>query len=128
MKFTVLSRMDAKNYLPKGNALIIRMDDNYPYSSLEGDYKAIQEVYFSDVTDKTNPYAITKENAIELINFVKNNIEGVDEIVVHCKYGKGRSPAVAASISMFMFNQNFPIQSYPNINELVFNTIKENVN
>jgi len=128
MTIKVMNKDEAKEYLPTKKTIIIRMGDTYPFSKLKGEYLDILELYFSDVEDKTNQYAIKKEDGEKVINFVKKNIEKeVEEIIVHCQYGKGRSPAIAASLAHNMFNLPFDTTKYPNINNLVYSTIEKEI-
>jgi len=124
MKITVLNRLEAKEYIPDNTAIIIRMDDTIYFSKLKGDYLASKEFYFSDTENKTNPYAITEQNAKDIISFVRSYQDDIDEIVVHCHYGKGRSPAVAGAIAHHLFNQEFNLAQYQNYNTLVYSMIK----
>lgn len=127
MKITVLSKRDVKFYNPSSNAAIIRITSQYPLTTLKGFYSNIIELFFDDISyDNNDPdniaNIISDIEAKEIINFVKNLSNNCHEIVVHCDYGEGRSPAVAAAISR-LFNQNFDMSKYPKINKLVYDKI-----
>ena len=130
MKITVFNKKNAKNHIPNGKSIIIRMGDQLPFPKLKGDYIAKKSFYFSDV-DSISDYAISKEDAKNILEFIDNNINDIDEIIVHCEYGQGRSPAVAYAVSEYLINKNIPheneeyLQKYPNINIYVFETIKK---
>jgi len=124
MKITVLNMRDARNYIPTGKAIIIRMGDSFPFPKVDGDYIAKMNFYFSDV-DSDSDYFIEDEEAIKILSFVKENIDIVDEIVVHCQYGQGRSPAVASAISDYLNIEGIKYkEEYPNLNIPIYEKIK----
>ncbi len=126
MKIKVMNKTDAREYIPEGKAIIIRMGDTIYFSKLKGEYIAEKEFYFSDIEDSSSSYAIKEKHAEDIINFVKENLtEDLEEIVVHCHYAQGRSPSVAASLAHNMFNIPFDVSKYPDINKLVYNRVKE---
>jgi len=128
-KIIVFNKKDAKNYIPKDKAIIIRMGDSLPFPKLKGSYIEEKSFYFSDV-DAISDYAITNDDAKEIISFVDKYINKVNEIIVHCEYGQGRSPAVAFAISEYLKSKNISIEEqnyldkYPNINKYIFEKIK----
>lgn len=129
MIITVLSRQEVKNYIPRDNSAIIRITSQYPFRELKGNFNYSLEMFFDDISELVEDdfdnmsNIITKEEAFEIIVFLHKIIkENCEELVVHCDYGKGRSPAVAAAISNIL-NIEFDINSYPDINMLVYDTI-----
>lgn len=59
--------------------------------------------------------AFTKEQAVELVKFIKSIPEG-EQINIHCVQGRSRSIAVA----------KFILEQYSTGNSLVYNLLKEN--
>lgn len=45
MKITILNKRDAKYYMPKGKAIIIRIGDELPMSRVNGEY-IYKSIYF----------------------------------------------------------------------------------
>lgn len=126
MKITVLSKRNVRIYSPMSNAAIIRISSQYPLVSTKGNYIYSLELFFDDITygneDLENiSNIISSTEAIEIINFVKI-IHNCSELVVHCDYGKGRSPAVAAAIADIL-NINFNKSLFPQLNKLVYDKI-----
>lgn len=121
MKITVLNKSEAKKYQPEKTAVIIRMEDVFPMKKVEGIYLKEKRFYFRDVSCDSE-WAITEEDAVELANFIKT-CQGVEEIVVHCVFAQGRSPAVAKIISEY-FKVPF-INKYPDLNQCVYSKIKK---
>lgn len=126
MNIVVLAQKEAKNYIPMNNSAIIRITSVYPFRDLKGSFDFCLELFFDDISEVDNDIdnlsnIITKDEAIEIIKFV-DKIKNCQELVIHCDYGKGRSPAVAAAISKIL-GFEFNINSYPDINMLVYDTI-----
>lgn len=123
MKITILDKRDAVIYKPEDKAVIIRIGDVYPLNKLK--YKYIDECkYFFSDTNEFSEYSIQKDEAIEIAKFILKYINEVDEIVIHCVYGQGRSPAIAAVIYNFL-DDKFDFSKYKNINKYVYNEINE---
>lgn len=127
MNIVVLSQKKARNYIPLGNSAIIRITSVYPFRDLKGSFDFCLELLFDDISEKIEDdinnmsNIITIEEANQIISFVEQ-IKNCQELVIHCDYGKGRSPAVAAAISKIL-GFEFNINSYPDINMLVYDTI-----
>jgi len=124
MKISVLNIHDAAKYIPKGNAVIIRIADSLDMPKLKGEYLDSISFFFSDLDFELSDYAIKEEDAINLKNFVDKNSPYIDEIVVHCVYAQGRSPAVGYVLSKY-FNLSFDIAQYPDINKLVIKKLEK---
>jgi len=125
MKITVLNLTEAKNYIPSKSAIIIRIFDSNQIPELKGSFLAEKHFFFSDLEDKDSPYSISQEEADSLIAFVKEN-SSVKEIVIHCVYAQGRSPAVGYVLSEY-FNIPFSKEQYPDINHLVIERLQESL-
>lgn len=127
MNIVVLAQKEAKNYIPMNNSAIIRITSVYPFRELKGRFDFCLELFFDDISEIVEndidnmSNVITNEEANQIVSFVEQ-IKNCKELVVHCDYGKGRSPAVAAAISK-MLGFEFNINSYPDINMLVYDTI-----
>jgi hypothetical protein len=74
MKIKVMNKAEAREYIPEGKAIIIRMGDTIYFSKLKGKYIAEKEFYFSDIEDSLSSYAIKEKHAEDIINFVKENL------------------------------------------------------
>ena len=100
MKISVFDKNKVKDYEPLGLSAVIRISDSYDMPKLKGKYSLEKRFYFSDTEEELSEYSISEEEANELASFIKD-LELFNEIVVHCDYGKGRSPAVASVISEY---------------------------
>ena len=121
-KITLLNRMDAVQYKPKGKAVAVRLDDQYPLRDLKGSYLDVLVQTFKD-TEDISDYSITNDNAKDIVEFVKKHSK-IDEIVVHCHHRQGRSPAVALAIEEHFKIKNIDIREFPNINKLVLSKVR----
>jgi len=117
MNVKIMSRKEAKLYLPNSTAVIIRMGDRYPFDKLKGSYQDTIDLLFSDIEIESH-YAIQEEDIIKIIEFIDKN-KNVNEIIVHCEYGQGRSPAIAFFISEYLRLNIIKKSDYPNINNFV---------
>lgn len=122
MKITVLNKRDVVNYKPSNKSVIIRIGDTFPLNKLNHSYISESHYFFSDI-DEESEYSIQKDEAVKLARFILKYINDVDEIVIHCVYGKGRSPAISYAIHSFL-NRNFDdLYKYPDINMYVYNEL-----
>jgi len=119
MKITIKDKNSVKDYKPEGKAIIIRIEDVYPIKDLKyGDlYLEEKRFFFLDI-DYDMDYSITEQEMIEIYNFVNNYKNKIDEIVVQCVYGQGRSPAVAFAIAK-LFNFEEPLGEFPDRNNFI---------
>jgi len=115
VKVSVFNKYDVVNYQPSGLSAIIRIADTFNFNDLKGNYDSEIQFFFSDIEDELSDYAISK------------TLKHFNEIVVHCEYGQGRSPAVAYVISEY-YGLPFDISIYPNVNKLVISKLKEALN
>lgn len=124
MKLTLLTRHDAILYEPEGDSIIIRLDSQNPISKLNGKFLDKLIVPVEDFEDESQ-YTMSVEDAKDVFNFVKRYESVVDEIVVHCHYRQGRSPACIFVLQDY-FNQNdYQKKDFPAYNKLVYRKLKE---
>ena len=124
MKITVLNKSEAVQYRPEGDAVIIRIGDVYPLNKIFGEYIDQSHYYFSDI-DEEGEYSIQKDEADKLASFILKYIDVVDEIVIHCVYAQGRSPAIGYSIATYLGEDNDFLSKYPDINLFVYNRLMD---
>jgi len=125
MNITVLDKRSARTHLPETPAAIIRISDSLDLPALEGEYVRSSRFSFSDVDE--GPYAITDKEAEQVARFIKEVPEaGIRELVVHCDYGAGRSPAVAMAATKY-FGLPFDENAYPALNRLVLKKVSEKI-
>jgi predicted protein tyrosine phosphatase len=111
MDIKIFDKREIKLYEPKDKSYLIRISSmelrDFSYINK---YVDKREFYFEDL-DYENDYTITDKEIAEIISFVKeaknNNCE---EIIIHCDYGKSRSPAVGIFIGERFFNSDFRIR------------------
>jgi len=122
MKITVLNKTEVVLYQPKEDAIIIRIGDVYPLNKIFGKYIDQTHFYFSDI-DEESEYSIQDDESDKLASFILKYIDTVDEIVVHCVYAQGRSPAIGYAIATYLGKDNDYINKYPDINLYVYNKL-----
>lgn len=110
MKITILSMGHAKVYKPKENSVIIRIaDGGYELDELEHLYNHELILSFYDIEPRaglpTNWNWFNKTDGEKVINFFKQ-IEGCNELVIHCHAGISRSPALALSYGWYKDNND----------------------
>lgn len=122
-KVILLNRTDAVNYKPEGKAIAIRLDSQYPLRDLKGNYEGILVKTFED-TEEESVYSMTDQDAKDIVEFVLKNLD-VDEIMVHCHYKQGRSPAAAIAIEEFFggFQSHYE-EEFPSINKMVLEKLR----
>lgn len=85
-------------------------------SWFKSNHKNVHVTHFNDTMSDTEPDAITKEQAIELIEFIKSIPSTTNQILIHCSAGISRSGAVGSVIAdYFKVNWNEFIQLNPKI-------------
>lgn len=126
MKITLMNRRDAIAHQPKGSAVALRLDSQYPLSNLKGNYQEILVQVFEDIPYECS-YSIKDEDAKDIVNFVKEN-EDKEEILVHCHHKQGRSPAAAIAIQEYLGLNQFDINDFPDINMLVLEKLRKEFN
>ncbi len=111
-----LSQVGAEAYLPDAGESVISITDRGSKSaSLNDGWNAILRTQFNDVDldeDDAEEFEIelgelTVEQAEEIANFVLQVAQESGIIVVHCRFGQSRSPAVAKAICDH-FELDFP--------------------
>ena len=60
----------------------------------------------SDISDLRKKNCFNKEQAKQILDFVKNNESKIETLLVHCEAGISRSPAIAAAISKILWNDD----------------------
>ena len=63
--------------------------------------KAVCSLRFNDVEGNRDGHMV-REDAEKIIEFVNNNINDVDEIIVHCGAGVSRSAGVCAALMLIL--------------------------
>ncbi len=127
MKITVLSKSEARSYKPIGTAIIIRIGDYFPsripLGEIQGKYLNITEYDFPDI-DEFTEYSMKDEEAKSIAATIKEYSGEVEEIVVHCIYGQGRSPAIAYAIATYNNDTsiNYPEQ-YEKLNNIIYDKL-----
>lgn len=104
MKIDIMNRMQAVDF---------EFDDKTAVISISGKYddcpniksKKVLYLKFDDY-DKFHQNSINKIDANNVIQFINDNIKGINRIVVHCGAGKSRSAGVAAAIGKWMNNDD----------------------
>lgn len=102
-KITVIAYDDLYEYIPKEKSMLIRLHiEKDEDLSFKENYIDILNIDVIDEWDLNNPNfkgkLFTEKNAKDIYEFVCKNINEVEEIVVHCKAGLSRSPAIAICI------------------------------
>lgn len=116
MKVTVLGKDDVAKYKPKKTLrqkpILIRIKDKgiwttYPNIRHINRYKSVFDTEFLDIevlpheTERQRIYKDEMFNeriALELLNFIINNLKNTSEIVIHCTAGERRSKALGLVI------------------------------
>jgi len=62
--------------------------------------------------------------AREVVQFVKEHIDTVDHLVIHCEAGISRSTAIAAAISEHIGKHHSYFSLYPCMNTMVFSILR----
>lgn len=82
-------------------------------------------IFFLDI-DGDSEYCIQDDEAMKISDTVKKYANEIDEFVVHCVYGQGRSPAVGYAIAKYLgINDIDYKKKYPEMNYYVYNKIKK---
>ncbi len=63
--------------------------------------------FFVDVRDK----GMTETQAVRFWEFIKDNLTGLETILLHCSAGAMRSPALALAISHAFLGGEFPVEA-----------------
>ncbi len=111
-----VSQTWAEAMIPASHESIISITDRFAApADLNDGWSAVLRIEFDDVDpDETTPDEFESElvqlsdlQAAEIANFVLENAATSTTLVVHCRFGQSRSPAVAKAICEH-FSLNFP--------------------
>jgi len=86
---------------------ITHVDDGWPEITETETCEGVLRLLFADIDELRGEYVLfDKNHAEQILNFVKQmDSAKVDTLIVHCKAGYSRSPAVAAALSE-IYDQN----------------------
>lgn len=94
----------AEAYLPEANESVISITDRGAApADLNQGWTSVLRIAFNDVDSDadeadTDPGEMSVQQALEIARFVREAANGSHRIVVHCRFGQSRSPAVAKAI------------------------------
>lgn len=136
MQLLIMSRHEARNYEPLVNTYAIRIFSSelfYPDDKLQGSlfYKVIQYYLFDDIEPGRffGPGIMFNEDiAARILRDFQEHREGVEALLVHCTFGKNRSPAVAIALNeIFSLGNDSEAlkKQYDQLNKHVYNVLKE---
>ncbi len=115
-----LSRVSAEALIPDGSESVISITDRGAEpADLKDGWSSILRIQFNDVDtdeDDTEELEIelgemTDEEAEEIASFVVQAAKVSEVLVVHCRFGQSRSPAVAKAIC-----EHFKLEFPPDFN------------
>lgn len=102
MRVVVLSAIRAAEYEPRDRAVCVSITDpDHPDVPLSQRFAAILRLRFSDIDQPSSLPEHTlfnRSHARKLLNFLRR-WSHVDTLVVHCRAGLSRSPAIAIAIA-----------------------------
>lgn len=114
MKFTVLSRMQARDYTystaPKEPYIMISINDANALPNMfkrDPYMKDVCILHFDDV--ESGKTAMKERDAAKILRFVDSHIHEINEIIVHCGAGVSRSAGVCAAIMKIVTDDDTPI-------------------
>lgn len=131
----------ARKHVPERKTYAIRIFSRDPqynggYGQLKNseNYVAIKEYRFDDIDSlplaDDDPFQpITDKIARKIIQDFKPHRDSIEELLVHCKAGMSRSPAVAKALNeIFKLGnkKDFLDYDYPNLNEYVYYIMMNN--
>ena len=101
-RVVVLSAMRAAEYEPRDNAVCVSITDpDHPDVPLSGRFAAVLRLRFSDIDQPSGLPEHTLFNRLharKLLNFLRR-WSHVDTVVVHCRAGLSRSPAIVIALA-----------------------------
>jgi predicted protein tyrosine phosphatase len=131
-----ISQAWAEAMIPEGHESIISITDcGSPVAELNEGWQAILRLQFDDVDpDEATPgeferglVQISDAQANEIADFVFANATTSTALIVHCRFGQSRSPAIAKAVCEH-YNLNFPPQFKSHnrfVHRLVLNAIAQ---
>lgn len=129
MQFLVLSRQKIASFSTDIPHIVISIVDKYDKNALIKNVGssciAVTRLKFDDYDEDTKKYAekvvlFNKEDAKQIVNFVKKYINKVDLIVCQCEAGISRSAGVAAALSKYITGSDEYYFKYYIPNSLVY--------
>ncbi len=137
-----MSREDARVHVPDINTYAIRIFSKFNLFNLYDAqliespfYKVIKQYVFDDIepgrsfSSKVMPNVLFNENiAQRILNDFQTQRGGIEALLVHCTFGKNRSPAVAIALNE-IFNLGHDSDAlkkkYDQLNKYVYHVLKE---
>ena len=107
MKFQVMSRANARKHSfdpAIDKCVIISINDTFIEANKFNNnpkIKSVCSLFFNDVEGRETGHMV-REDADKIIEFVNNNLNDVDEIIVHCGAGVSRSAGVCAALMLIL--------------------------
>ena len=118
MKFQVMSRQNARSYSFNKDidtCIIVSINDVADVKNQFDDndnIKAVCSLFFDDV-EGNEKNCMTREDAEKIIDFVNQNLNTVNEIIVHCGAGVSRSAGVCAALMLIVNGDDSEIFNNP---------------
>jgi predicted protein tyrosine phosphatase len=101
-KIMIMSRKEAENIdLDRISCAIISINNNNSKTPniRRQQIKGLITLFFDDVERDENKYfSISKDQAVQIVNFVNKFWNNVELMIIHCEAGISRSSGVAAAI------------------------------
>ncbi len=140
----IFSLEEVLSYIPDEETYAIRIssayDDNTHYPLQESSfYKEIHHYFFDDIwpgmpdefhshlpDEQYRPF--TTEIAHTIIDDFSHALDSIDSLLVHCRFGVNRSPAVAIALNeIFELGEDsaFLKHKYPEYRRFIYNTLLE---
>lgn len=139
MDFVVLGRahVELEAFTPKRQHVTISITDpatkngvGYGEANLFPSEQRLDtlRLEFYDITESTGHYyPVSKEQAQQIVDFIKEWKDKVKLIVVHCEAGISRSAAVAAALSKWLNNEDLFFFENFCPNSVVYNYVLESI-
>ena len=118
MKFQVMSRANARRHSFRSvmdDCVIISISDVTSEPNRFHNNPKIKDVCYLSFNDVEGDEAncMTRADAEKIINFVNQNVDKVDEIIVHCFAGISRSAGVCAALMLILTGDDMEIFNNP---------------
>lgn len=144
MKIHILGAEKAKQHIPKKRIYAIRIfsgnrigDCDYGKLVNSPNYIQIKEYYFDDIDLKPGEeefkeekgednYLLNDRIAKQMLGDFRDNLNSIEELLIHCREGKSRSPATALAFNkIFNLGNNHEElrKAYPSYNKFVYRTL-----
>lgn len=118
---TILNKFNVRNYIPKEDAILIRISSQPLLKMDTSKYKEVHEFFFDDVEDDWVGYLATDEELKKIKEIISKDYQ---ELVVHCDYGQGRSAAIGVFASKQKLNKDISSE-YPDLNNYILKKLEE---